>query len=220
MASSNAMSPFAALGVKRKAFFSFHYDDIMRVNNARNSWKIDHPEAATMRTFYDGSLWESRKLNGPDALKRLIREGVQQTSAVCVLVGTHTWARRWVRYEIARAIIDKRGLLAVHLNSLNHHQTGMPHALGPNPLDYLGIGKVQDASYLTPKYYIYQKTPQGWVRYPDHTDPVALPRYLGDVDPGFVRILSQSTGLYDFRYDEGHKHLGSWIDQAAVAVGR
>jgi len=41
-------SPLKAV-VKRKAFFSFHYDDIMRVNVVRNAWKIDHPDNALMR---------------------------------------------------------------------------------------------------------------------------------------------------------------------------
>ena len=59
--------------MKRKAFFSFHYDDIMRVNVVRNAWKIDHPDNALMRSFQDSSLWESRKLEGDDAVKRLIR---------------------------------------------------------------------------------------------------------------------------------------------------
>jgi hypothetical protein len=79
--------------VKRKAFFSFHFDDVMRVNVVRNAWKIGHPDSVLMRSFYDSSLWESKKLEGDDAVKRLIREGVCYTSAVCVLVGSDTWWR-------------------------------------------------------------------------------------------------------------------------------
>src|SRR5229473_7714895 len=82
-----------ALLTKRKAYFAFHYDDIMRVNNVRNAWKIDHPASPLSRSFYDSSLWESKKLEGDDAVKSLIRQGVQYTSAVCVLVGTDTWSR-------------------------------------------------------------------------------------------------------------------------------
>jgi hypothetical protein len=78
-----------------RPFFSFDYDDVMRVNNVRQAWKIDHPDNALMRSFYDSSLWESRKAEGDDAVKRLIRDGVQYTSAICVLVGTNTWSRRW-----------------------------------------------------------------------------------------------------------------------------
>src|SRR5262245_59508082 len=103
---------------KRRAFFSFHYDDIMRVNNVRNAWKIDHTDSPLNRNFYDSSHWESKKLTSPDQIKNLIREGVEYTSAVCVLVGSETWKRRWVKYEIARSVIDERGLLAVHINGL------------------------------------------------------------------------------------------------------
>ena len=105
---------------KRKAFFSFHHDDIMRVNNVRNAWKITHPDSSLNRSFYDSSLWEARKVVSPESIKQLIRVGVLRTSAVCVLVGSMTWDRRWVRYEIARSIIDGRGVLTVHLNSINH----------------------------------------------------------------------------------------------------
>jgi MTH538 TIR-like domain (DUF1863) len=153
--------------VKRKAFFSFHYDDIMRVNVVRNAWKIDHPDNALMRSFQDSSLWESRKLEGDDAVKRLIREGVEYTSAVCVLIGTETWLRRWVKYEIARAVIDGRGLLAVHLNSIRHHHTQTPHTRGYNPLDFMAVGKVQPGVLSTPKYYLFEKlaVPNGFGAY-------------------------------------------------------
>ena len=54
MAGSNfgllGIAPFAA-AIKRKVFFSFHYDDIMRVNNVRNAWKIDHPDTRTWQVL-------------------------------------------------------------------------------------------------------------------------------------------------------------------------
>jgi hypothetical protein len=77
--------------VKRKAYFSFHFDDVMRTNVVRNAWKITRPDSALMRSFYDSSLWETRKLSGDDAVKNLIRDGVGYTSVVCVLIGTETW---------------------------------------------------------------------------------------------------------------------------------
>ena len=74
MASLYNPNPFGSLApaVKRKAYFAFHYDDIMRVNNVRNAWKISHPDSDLNRSFYDSSLWESKKLQGDEALKRLI----------------------------------------------------------------------------------------------------------------------------------------------------
>ncbi|MDX6611151.1 MAG: hypothetical protein QOD75_337 [Blastocatellia bacterium] len=128
----------------------------MRVNVVRNAWKITHPDNALSRSFYDSSLWERRKLESDDSLKRLIRDGVSYTSAACVLVGSETWTRRWVRYEIARAIIDGRGVLAVHLNSIRHHQTKTPHTRGQNPLDFIAVGKCS-ADLLRPPVIICSK---------------------------------------------------------------
>ena len=218
-----------ASAIKRKVFFSFHYDDIMRVNVVRNAWKIDHPDNALMRSFYDSSLWESRKLEGDDAVKRLIREGVEYTSAVCVLIGTDTWLRRWVKYEIARAIIDGRGLLGVHLNSIRHHHTKTPHTLGYNPLDFMAVGKVQPGLLSTPRYFLYEKQALpnssggyrwAWNRYVDYTSSVSLPSWLADPVAGYVTPLSQNATVYNYIADDGHKNIGSWIDSAAQGAGR
>lgn len=205
---------------KRKVYFSFHFDDIMRVNNGRQAWKIDHPDAPEMRSFYDSSLWENRQLDSPESLKALIRDGVEHTSAVCVLVGSQTWSRRWVRYEIARAVIDGRGLLAVHLNNLPHHITRRPDLCGANPLAYLGVGKVQPTPWMGAQYYLFEKTEYTWVRYRDYTNSVNLPGYLGEPAAGYVTLLSTGAFVYDYVTQQGHKNIGAWIDRAAQQVGR
>jgi hypothetical protein len=207
---------------KRKAFFSFNFADIMRVNVVRDAWKVVNPESPLGgRTFYDSSLWERRQIEDPETVKRLIREGVGYTSAVCVLVGTETALRRWVRYEIARAVIDKRGLLAVHLNGIRHHNLLVPHVRGPNPLASMAVGKIQANNVLLPPvYYLFEYTQQGWVRYGDYTSPVSLPAYLSDPWPGRVMALSTGTEEWDYINNDGSKNIGLWIDRAAQAVGR
>ena len=197
---------------KRKAYFAFHFDDVMRVNNVRKAFK---------RTFYDSSLWESRKLADPEAIKRLIREGVEYTSSVCVLIGTHTWCRRWVRYEMARAVIDKRGLLGVHINGLNHHGRLHADALGINPLDQMAVGKVLANAFAVPQYYLFEWGAQGsWVRYQDHQLPIVKPSYLLDPPPGYLIQLSTGAKVYDFDRQDGPANIGSWIDYAAQQVRR
>lgn len=209
-----------APAVKRKAFFSFHYDDIMRVNNVRNAWKIKHPDSPLMRSFYDSSLWESKKLEGPEAVKRLIREGVENTSAICVLIGSQTWNRQWVRYEIARAVIDGRGLLGVHLNGIAHHVRRRPDPLGPNPLSFMAVGKVQDGMLSIPRYYLFERTANGWERYADYTGSVTLPVWLPDPTSGYVTPLDRAAGTYDYVAQNGHQNIGIWVDAAARAAGR
>jgi hypothetical protein len=212
--------------IKRKGYFAFDFDDLFRVNNVRQAWKIDHPDSALMRTFYDRSIWESRNIKDEKTLKNLMRGAIQYCSAVCVLVGTNTWQSRWVKYEIARAVIDRRGLLAAHINGLNHVKRRTPDKLGYNPLRVMGI-------YRSPehRYYLYEKRVAiadpstdllawEWHPYEDYTDPVPLPRYIPAIDPGHVMPLSEYTAEYDYVRGEGHRNIGAWIDGAAVQVNR
>jgi hypothetical protein len=214
---------------KRRAFFSFHFDDIMRVNNVRNAWKITHPDSSSNRSFYDSSLWECRKLTNPESLKQLIRAGVLSTSAVCILAGSRTWDRRWVKYEIARAIIDGRGLLTVHLNSINHHRTKGADPVGLNPLAHMGVAKLQPNALLPPQYYLYEMklVPNGyggviekWSRYGDYSLSVKKPAWVSDPDVDHVMPLSVDAAEYDYELDHGHCIIGSWIDKAAKQAGR
>lgn len=183
-----------------------------------------------MRSFYDSSLWESRKLAGDDAIKRLIREGVEYTSAVCVLIGSETWLRRWVKYEIARAIIDGRGLLGVHINNIKHHQTLTAHNAGENPFNCMAVGKVQPSALSLPQYYLFERLGVRdqygggyhfeWHRYADYNQPVTLPRWLADPAAGQVTPLSRHASVYDYIEGNGHSNIGSWVDKAAQSVGR
>src|SRR5262249_48594995 len=155
---------------------------------------------------------------GDEAIKRLIREGVEYTSAVCVLIGTETWLRQWVRYEMARAIIDGRGLLGVHLNSIRHHVTKTPHTRGHNPLDFMAVGKVREHALKQPRYYLFEKLAISngfggyewqWHRYRDYSLAVSLPQWLRDPAEGYVTPLSENAPVYDYIAGNGHQNIGS-----------
>lgn len=208
---------------RRKTFFSFHYADVFRVNNVRNAFKIYNPPTSANLTFFDSSLWESRKLEGDEALKRMIREGVQNTSVVCVLIGSETWEREWVRYEIARSVIDRKGLLAIDINGLNHHLDGTSHTRGQNPLSVMAVGKMRDGTYrlFEQRWDIDSGSWKfGWFRYAKYTGPVDLPEYLPDPVVDHVSALDIGTMRYDFVQQQGHKNIGGWIDLAGARAGR
>lgn len=217
---------------KRRVFFSFHYADIMRVNNVRMAGEFAKSSSDSGRDvegFYDNSLWESRQRDGEEAIRNLIRDGVKNSSAVCVLVGTETWMRPWVRYEIARSVIDERGALVVHVNGLKHHKLGVAHAQGPNPLDYIGVYKQVPLGILSdPKYLLYEKKAVGkgygyvweWHPYGKHTTQVDLPAWLPDPNPGYIMPLSEGAKVYDYVGGDGFRNIGAWIDTAAAAAGR
>jgi hypothetical protein len=122
----------------KRVYFCFHYQDVVdfRANVVRNHWltKPDREAAG----FFDASLWERARKQGDVAIKRLINSGIDGTSATCVLIGSHTYARRWVRYEIMKSFKKGNWIFAIHINSIpgKDRQTKLP---GPNPLPYLGV---------------------------------------------------------------------------------
>jgi hypothetical protein len=188
----------------------------MRVNNVRKAFEFWNPEKFAAQGFYDSSLWESRKCQGDDSLKSLVREGVQYTSVVAVLIGSLTWSRRWVRYEIARSIIDQKGLLGVHINSINHHERLKPDARGLNPIAFMGITKTIEGAFR-----LCEIGPSGnWQFYQDHTYRINLPKYLREPTGGSVVSLNSGTIEYDFALQNGHKNIGGWLDFAAKGAGR
>ncbi|MFN7125907.1 MAG: TIR domain-containing protein [Allorhizobium sp.] len=208
---------------KRNVFYSFHYADILRVNNVRHSEQFKAKILEVPQSHYDRSLWEASKRTNPESLKAMIRDGVRGTSVVCVLIGSNTFARPWVRYEIARSVIDQKGLLAVDVNSINHHQTRAPHPPGLNPLSFMGVGYLKDGTYRLFEKNVRIVNGQWqeiWERYSAHLGPVQLPRYLADMNVGYLRSLDQRTMRYDAVLDDVWTNLARWLNTAAVAAGR
>jgi hypothetical protein len=216
----------SAPAVKRKVYFAFRYKDIMRVNNVRQSGKIGFDEDKKPRDFYDRSIWEKRAIEDPESLKRMMREGVEHSSAVCVLVGSDTWQSKWVKYEIARALIDKKGLLAVGINGLRHVDTRSAHPPGINPLAVMGMYKGTNGSFYlaenrwVPSVANVLQYEWRWFIYEDYKFPVTLPPYLIEKPNSNVSALSEGARLYDYVANDGLNKLGSWIDFAAKQVGR
>lgn len=200
---------------RRHVFFSFHFQaDIHRVNIVRNSWRIrpeDHVPG-----FFDRSLWERKKRTDIGALKRMIRVGLKGTSVTCVLAGEFTWARPWVRYEIAESVAQGNGLLTVDIDELRCLRTRSPCDMGPNPLDHMGVYRADDG-----RAYVCELTERGWVQYDRFTDPVTWPAYMPDRGTvSDAHPLSLGTGRYAYRSEGGYTHLTRWVREAAQAARR
>ena len=105
----------------RRVFFSFDYDeDIWRVNQVRNSWYMMDAVGRTGKAFHDASLWEKKKLESDEAIRRAINEGLEGTSMTVVLTGSMTRKSDWVKYEIQRSVEKKpaNGLLEINIHQL------------------------------------------------------------------------------------------------------
>ncbi len=199
---------------KRRVFFSFHYqNDIWRVNQVRQSWRYNHENSREAEAFYDGSIWESSKRTGPDSSKNLIREGIKNASVTCVLVGSNTFERRWVRYEIARSVVKGNALLAVQIHRMGNQQ-GYASDEGPNPLDYMAFYKAGDSIRLA-EYKDGKR-----VRYDEFGQSITLPATWVKPHNSNVIRLSRYAPLYCYKGHAGGTNFSTWVKQAAADVGR
>ncbi|MBL4613595.1 MAG: TIR domain-containing protein [Magnetovibrio sp.] len=96
----------------RQVFFSFHYDDIMNANIIRNSGQFK-PTKET--GFYDASLWEEAKTKGDGEIRKLIDNGLANTSVSCFLLGAKTSTRQWCKYELEQSVFQKKGIFGICL---------------------------------------------------------------------------------------------------------
>lgn len=198
----------------RRTFFSFHYQlDFWRAWNVRNSWVVPGSNKQD-RGFFDDSVFEASKRESDDALKRFLREGLENTSVTCVLAGTRTCERRWVRYEIARSLVRGNGLLTVHIDGIRDSasQTCEP---GPNPLSQMGLYKTDTGIYIA------EWKGEKWIRYQDYS--LAIPAADLWFDPPTTKNvveLSRHYLAYDFTRQNGRSDIGAWIETAAGLAGR
>lgn len=198
----------------RRTFFSFHYEpDCRRAWNVRNSWVV-RPADEEIRGFFDASVFEKSKREGEQALKTFLRKGLENTSVTCLLAGTETWKRRWVRYEIARSVLKGNGLLTVHIHGVGDMNNGTC-AKGPDPLTGMGL-------YRTGQGILLAEWNGGkWVRYADHT--AAVPEgdlWFAAPPDNHVVALSKHCSAHDFVADDGRGRIGGWIEAAARRAGR
>src|SRR5689334_18298875 len=102
----------------RRVFFSFHYADVMNANIVRNSGQFK-PTKET--GYYDASLWEKERTKGDAALKKLIDDGLANTTVTCFLLGAKTSTRPWCQYELKKSIEEKKGILGIFLPNQDDH---------------------------------------------------------------------------------------------------
>ena len=192
----------------RKTFFSFNYKpDVQR------SFVVKDREDAG---FMDSSAFERAKNENPDSLKRFLAKDMEGSSVVCVLVGTETALRRWVRFEILQALFDSRGLLGIRIHTIGGFDK-QPSAEGPNPFDLLGVYVKEKKMYVIER----PSSSDGWSYTADFGQKV-LPKwpYQGTLpSDGSHDSLSKFFTLRDWSAS-AHSLIGDWIESAATQARR
>ena len=188
----------------KRVFFSFHYQDVIdfRANVVRNHWltKPDRQSAG----FFDSSIWEDAKKTSDLALKRLINSGLKNTSNTCVLVGSETFNRRWVSYEIMKSLEVGNHIFFVYLNTIKG-KDGKTKLKGSNPLYFLGISFSSDGKKLNLHDYVENK----WVKYPD-LEGWAV-KEVPEEKRNKIFRLSSYYNIYDWVENDGYNNFSNWV---------
>ncbi len=190
----------------KRVFFGFHYDDVktFRANVVRKHSLLKDVGTAG---FFDASIWEDAELHGADSVKRLINSNLINTSVTCILIGSQTWSRRWVRYEILKSYDRGNKLFGIHINGIRD-KNNQTFTKGPNPFDYLGF---YIESYGSVNYYQDRNGPD-WKIYND-----LIPTIGGfsnkDWNKGYR--LSNWVPVYDWVVDNGYNNFAKWVENAS-----
>ena len=198
----------------RRVFFSFHYEkDIWRAFIVRNSWvtKGNFESAG----FIDAVEFEKIKRQVDESIKRWINEQLEGTSVTVVLIGTETYLRDWVRYEIVKSFDRGNALLGVYIHNIKN-QFEMTDIKGPNPFEYVGvfIDKNGNGTYRERndnKWTKFSLYPKCGLKFPE--------KYRTNEDYQF-NSKAFNIKLYDWKNDDGYNNLGDWIEEAAEQAGR
>ena len=200
----------------RHTFFSFHYKpDVQRAQVVKNSWVTKERKDAG---FFDGSAFEKAQKKDDETLKAFLNREMDGSSVVCALVGAQTAARRWVRYEIQRAVWETKGLLAVRIHTIKNwgQETS---AAGANPFDVLGV-YVKDVDAGKAMYLVERpSTSVGWFYSTDFSRVIPKFPYTRALPAQGTHALSDFFPTYNWASD-GYEKIGSWIEGAATQAGR
>jgi hypothetical protein len=190
----------------KRVFFSFHYQDVVdfRANVVRNHWvlKDDREDAG----FFDASIWEDARKKSTAALKKLIHDGLENTSTSCVLIGSQTYARPWVRYEIFRSIYRGNRVFGVYINQIKgRDQKTKPN--GPSPFDYLAFRYSADGTKVEPFEYVNSK----WV--PSETmESYTLKTVAPEVRHGkTIKLSERGFKAYCWSANDGYNSFADWV---------
>lgn len=114
--------------MKRKVFYSFHFDnDVMRVQQIRQMGALEGDEPVSPNT------WEQIKRT-EKGVKDWIDQNLNGKSCLVVLIGSQTAERPWVKYEIKRAWELNKPVVGVYIHRLNCPRNGYS-SKGSNPFD-------------------------------------------------------------------------------------
>lgn len=196
----------------RSVYFSFHYQDVIdfRANVVRNSGKF----RKSGDVFRDSSIWEEAQEKRVKKIKLIIDEELKGSGVTCVLIGSETYSRRWVRYEIMKSFEMKKGQVGVGINWIKDKNGNTKLWRGENPFSYLKIKINRDGELID----LFEYKDNSWTTYKDL--PQIKNTHFKARDFGREFTLSDFYNRYSWDWDNGNKNFTNWVEEAAKNAGR
>lgn len=128
-----------------------------------------------------------------------------------MLIGSDTFARPWVKYEIFRSIFKLNNLIGIHINKIAG-KDGKTKSKGENPFDYLGVEFSNDGE----KYAFCELKWSQW----HYWEEIESTRFFSNdyFDKSYAKniagkvvSLSQFFKTYDWVGDDGYNNFDKWI---------
>lgn len=196
----------------RSVYFSFHYQDVIdfRANVVRNSGRFRQKGDI----FRDASIWEEAAEKKVTKIKSLIDAELKGAGVTCVLIGSETYSRRWVRYEIVKSLELKKGQVGVGINWIKDKFGNIKFWPGENPFEYLKL----DVNNNGKEINVFEQKENSWIPFKDL--PVIKNSHFKEKYFGSNFKLSQLYNTYSYDWDNGKSNFPVWIEEAARNAGR
>ncbi len=188
----------------KRVYFAFHYQDVIdfRANVVRKHGALSDSEKSG---FFDWSIWEEAKKDSPLAVKRMINRELQGTSVTAVLIGSFTYSRPWVRYEIMKSLERGNELLGIHINSVRGKDSKVK-TRGPNPFEYLAV-----KPGLGSKIQSMESKNGTWINYSE-VAPFNNVNLRSRIPPNGLKLSGLSEiSVYDWVGNDGYNQFQNWI---------
>lgn len=188
----------------KRVYFAFHYKDVaeFRANVIRQHGAL---QSSDKSGFFDWSIWEEAKKQSTMALKRMINQELEGTSVTAVLIGSETWFRPWVRYEIFKSLERGNKLLGIHINGIKGRD-GLTKVIGPNPFDFLAVKPSRNGNAEC-----LQCDGKTWAGFSE-VEPFSFNHFDLRQHPNGIKLSAfNGISVYDWVRDDGFNRFRYWI---------
>ena len=120
-------------------------------------------------------------------------------------MGSETYKRKWVRYEILKSFIKGNYIFAVHINKIKDKNRNTK-AYGKNPLEYVGIYPIDKN-----KIKLCEYKNSRWIEYANIESKSIFHWNNHSLDINKVYKLSEFYPIYCWIKDDGYYNFKDWV---------